>query len=53
VDTLSLAFGGMIFGILRKNSADYSNAFFLMIIISAISLLVTFIINKRTDKSVY
>jgi sugar phosphate permease len=53
VDTLCLALGGMVFAILRKNSADYSSAFMLMIILSAVSLLVTYIINRRTDKSVY
>jgi MFS family permease len=53
VDTLSLALGGMIFGILRKNSTDYGNAFLLMVIISTVSLLATYIINRRTDKSVY
>jgi sugar phosphate permease len=53
VDTLSLALGGMIFGILRKNSTDYGNAFLLMVIISTVSLLATYVINRRTDKSVY
>jgi sugar phosphate permease len=53
VDTLCLALGGMVFGILRKNSADYGNAFLLMIIITAVSLVTTFVINRRTDKSVY
>jgi MFS family permease len=53
VDTLSLALGGMVFGILRKNSNDYGNAFMLMVIISVLSLVATYIINRRTDKSVY
>jgi sugar phosphate permease len=53
VDTLCLALGGLVFGILRNQSTDYGNAFMLMVIISAISLVATYIINRRTDKAVY
>jgi MFS family permease len=53
VDTLCLALGGMVFGILRNRSTDYSNAFLLMVVLSAVSLLATYVINRRTDKSVY
>ncbi len=53
VDTLSLALGGMLFAKLRMTSTDYSNPFLLMVVLTGFSLLVTFIINRRTDKSVY
>jgi sugar phosphate permease len=53
VDTLCLALGGLVFGIMRKASINYNDPFLLMVLLSAISLVVTFIINKRTDKSVY
>ena len=53
VDTLCLAMGGMLFGIIRKAGVDYSNPFLLMIVLTLVSLLATFIINRRTDKSVY
>ncbi len=53
VDTLCLAFGGMVFGIMRKANTNYSNPFLLMIILTAISLIATIIINQRTQKSVY
>ena len=50
VDTLCLAMGGMLFGIIRKAGVDYSNPFLLMIVLTLVSLLATFIINRRTDK---
>jgi MFS family permease len=53
IDTLCLALGGLVFGILRKNSADYEHAFMLMVVITLLSLVATIVINKRTDKSVY
>jgi MFS transporter, OFA family, oxalate/formate antiporter len=53
VDTICLALGGMLFGIMRKAGSDYSNPFLLMIILTAFSLLATFIINRRTNKAVY
>jgi MFS family permease len=53
VDTLCLALGGLVFGIIRKNGTDYSSAFLLMVVLTIISLLATYFINKRTDKSVY
>jgi sugar phosphate permease len=53
VDTLCLALGGMVFAILRKSSADYGSAFLLMSVLTVFSLLATFIINRRTDKSVF
>jgi MFS transporter, OFA family, oxalate/formate antiporter len=53
VDTICLALGGMLFGIMRKTGSDYSNPFLLMIILTALSLLATFIINRRTNKAVY
>jgi MFS transporter, OFA family, oxalate/formate antiporter len=53
VDTICLALGGMLFGIMRKAGTDYSNPFLLMIMLTAFSLLATFIINRRTNKAVY
>jgi MFS family permease len=53
VDTLCLALGGMVFGLIRKASPDYGQAFLLMVGLTVFSLLATFIINRRTDKSVY
>ena len=50
VDTLSLALGGLVFGIMRKNSIDYSTSFILMVVLTALSLLATIIINKRTNQ---
>jgi MFS transporter, OFA family, oxalate/formate antiporter len=53
VDTICLALGGMLFGIMRKAGTDYSNPFLLMILLTAFSLFATFIINRRTNKAVY
>jgi MFS family permease len=53
IDTLCLALGGLIFGILRKNATDYGSSFILMIALTLIALLATVVINKRTEKSVY
>ena len=51
IDTLSLALGGLIFGIMRKNSSDYSSSFLLMVVLTALSLLATIIINQRTKNT--
>lgn len=53
VDTICLAIGGVVFAKLRMGSSDYSSAFMVMSILTIISLLVTVIINRRTNKSVY
>jgi MFS transporter, OFA family, oxalate/formate antiporter len=53
VDTICLALGGMLFAFIRKASPNYGNAFLLMVALSGISLLATYVINQRTEKSVY
>lgn len=53
VDTICLALGGMLFAKLRMASTNYSSAFLLMSCLTIVSLVATFIINRRTEKSVY
>lgn len=53
VDTISLAIGGLVFALVRKANTSYSEAFGLMVVLTLISLAATFVINNRTNKSVY
>lgn len=53
VDTICLAIGGLVFALIRKANANYAEAFLVMVVLTLISLAATFLINYRTNKSVY
>jgi OFA family oxalate/formate antiporter-like MFS transporter len=52
VDTLCAAIGVAVLGGMRKASGSYENAFILMMILTIVSLIATYVINQRAKKGV-
>lgn len=50
IDTLAASIGVALLGALRKSTGSYHTAFIVMIILTFISLIATFYINRRANK---
>jgi cyanate permease len=50
IDTICASIGVAVLGGMRKANGSYENAFILMMVLTVLSLVATYIINQRAKK---